>query len=50
MGKIQRVIWGTLTVLCLAAVFTGAWWHIATAAISYGMYNMSKSEEEAKKS
>lgn len=48
MDKTDRIInngmayvWLGLSIICICGViFKGAWWHLFTAAISFGMYKM----------
>lgn len=43
--KLPLYLWGGLGCMCLAgAVFTGAWWHLGTAAVCALMFLAFKSE------
>lgn len=48
LEKLPHYLFGGLTILCVIAVVTGAYWHIGTAAICYLM--SENMEDESNKS
>ena len=50
LEKLPHYLFGGLTILCVIAVVTGAYWHIGTAAICYLMSEVPDMEDASHKS
>ena len=50
LEKLPHYLFGGLTILCVIAVITGAYWHIGTAAICYLMSEVTDMDDESKES
>lgn len=48
LEKLPHYLFGGLTILCVIAVVTGAYWHIGTAAICYLMSEVTNMDDESK--